>query len=147
MPMGDKLVRSALALQEEGGASKSSPVTHDSAVPGSGSDSIGNRYRSTRAEDNQVHVVDIYSDRLDGITPSPQGDLSAGQAAVLSGLWSGAASTPGMSGIAATTMHIDEILRAENAFLEVCDLMQVSGRLKSIAEARSERYECFVAPE
>ena len=137
--MGDQLVSSAAATQGEGGTSISSPAANGLPIPGPRTDSFGNRDRPTQAQGNGVHIVDILSDRLAAITPSPHGDLSAGQAAVLSGLWSGAASPPGMSGVAATAMHIDEVLRAENAFLEVCDLMQVAGRLKSNAEARSER--------
>ena len=87
-----------------------------------------------------VVIVDLMTEQLEAIVPSPQGDQSAGHAAVLAGLWSGAAATPGSSGILASGLHVDEVLRAENAFLDVCDLAQVSGRLKGIAEARSERW-------
>ena len=87
-----------------------------------------------------VAVVDVMTEQLEAIVPSPQGDQAAGFAAVLAGLWSGAAATPGSSGVQPSVMHVDEALRAENAFLEVCDFAQVSGRLKDVAEARSERW-------
>ena len=86
-----------------------------------------------------VTIVDVLTDQLAAIMPSPQGDLSAGSAAVLDGMWSGAAATPGFSGVSASTMHVDEALRAENSFLNVCDFAQVLGRLKNVADNRSER--------
>ncbi|GAX75360.1 hypothetical protein CEUSTIGMA_g2804.t1 [Chlamydomonas eustigma] len=101
------------------------------------------RGSSVKQSDSHMLVVDRYSDRLEALIPSIQGDLSAAHAAILNGLGA-AASAPLGSGVGlgstGGSMHIDEVLRAETAFLEGCDLFQVSQRLKTLAEERKERF-------
>ena len=99
----------------------------------------GNKLDVKTGHEDQVHVVDVFSDLLVAIVPSPEGDLSVGHAAILSGLCSGAASPHGLSGVVPIALHVDKVLRAENDFLEVCDVAQILRRLKSVAEAQSER--------
>lgn len=88
-----------------------------------------------------VTVVQHGMAALEALVPTLEGDLSAANVAVVRSLGSGAAVPPGsnVAGIGPGTLHVDEVLRAENAFLDVCDAREVSERLKAQAEARAER--------
>lgn len=90
-----------------------------------------------------VTVVQHSMAALEALVPTLEGDLSAANVAVVRSLGSGAAAPPGSNaaGIGPGTLHVDEVLRAENAFLDVCDVREVSERLKAQAEARAERCE------
>ena len=98
-----------------------------------------------------VMVVDDLTERLQSLAPSLQGDISAPHAAVLSSLtvggsaakqagtspYLGATTPPSLS--AAAGLHVDPALRAENAFLDVCDDREVFDRLRGLAEEKAER--------
>jgi hypothetical protein len=61
-------------------------------------------------------------------------------AAVVSSLGARASSALGGNvGIAGVGLSIDEALRAENDFLDVCDIKEVTDRLRAQAETRAER--------
>jgi hypothetical protein len=97
---------------------------------------------SAQLSESHIVVVEKYSDRLEALVPSLQGDLSAAHAAILNGLGAAAAAPSGSGvglGSSGGSMHINEVLTAETAFLEVCDMFQVSQRLKTLAETRAER--------
>ena len=98
-----------------------------------------------------VFVVDDMTERLQTISPSLEGDLSAPHAAVLASLTTGGsaakqagtnpylgASTPASLSVTAG-LHVDPALRAENAFLDVCDEREVFDRIRGLAEEKAER--------
>ncbi|KAG1663405.1 hypothetical protein FOA52_011683, partial [Chlamydomonas sp. UWO 241] len=91
-----------------------------------------------------VAVVDVGGDQLRALVPSLVGDVSAAAAAVIASLGAASAAPPGVPGAstpAGGPLHVDEALRAENAFLDVCDVREVVSRLHELSEDRAERFE------
>eukprot|EP00198_Chlamydomonas_reinhardtii_P013346 XP_001702683.1 predicted protein [Chlamydomonas reinhardtii] len=70
---------------------------------------------------DQVRLVRVLEEELGALTPSLEGDESAGWAAVLRTL----------------PLQVDEALKAENAFLEEADERAAYDRLRSLAEAHA----------
>ncbi|KAG2448660.1 hypothetical protein HYH02_006017 [Chlamydomonas schloesseri] len=73
---------------------------------------------------DQVHLVRVMEEELGALVPSLEGDESAGWAAVLRTL----------------PLQVDEVLKAENAFLDEADERAAYDRLRSLAEAHVDRW-------
>ncbi|GLI68731.1 hypothetical protein VaNZ11_013221, partial [Volvox africanus] len=80
---------------------------------------------------DQVHVVRVMDEQLAALVPSPEGDESAGYQAVLRTL----------------PLEVDEVLKAENDFLNDCNEALVHDRMRSLAEQHVDRWSPFATEE
>ncbi len=99
---------------------------------------IGPMHNSSTKSSTGPFVVDVLTHKLEALVPSIEGDLSAAHVAIVRSLGSAAAAPVGTVA-PPNGFHVDQVLRAENAFLDVCDFLEVSSRLKEKAEGQAER--------